>query len=286
VSISWINGHIVHDDLAISVNDRGFLLGDGVFETFLCQNSRAIFAERHVSRLNFGLKTLQIDYIFSVKILSSIVDALYGATPSANAMVLRLTVSRGAGGRGLGVPGGIPPTIVARLTSLPSKSNANGMVVVTNYQKTGSQFSRFKNIGGYQENILARMEADSLCADDALLIGKSSEIVCASSANVFAVDQSGMIWTAAIEDGALPGVVRGILLEQIREQQLPIKKTGAGVSILPTMALVLTNSIIGVKQVAMLGQSAPNGNQNLRIEQLKLMYSHALEKDRKGGLKE
>jgi len=277
VSISWINGHIVHDDLAISVNDRGFLLGDGVFETFLCQNSRAIFAERHVSRLNFGLKTLKIDYIFSVKILSSIVDALYGATPSANAMVLRLTVSRGAGGRGLGV---------ARLTSLPSKSNANGMVVVTNYQKTGSQFSRFKNIGGYQENILARMEADSLCADDALLIGKSSEIVCASSANVFAVDQSGMIWTAAIEDGALSGVVRGILLEQIREQQLPIKKTGAGVSILPTMALVLTNSIIGVKQVAMLGQSAPNGNQNLRIEQLKLMYSHALEKDRKGGLKE
>ncbi|MBL4619050.1 MAG: aminotransferase class IV, partial [Marinicaulis sp.] len=58
--IYWLNGDYREDVDAINISERGFLLGDGVFETLLVRNGVAAFQDEHLARLHCGLEALKI----------------------------------------------------------------------------------------------------------------------------------------------------------------------------------------------------------------------------------
>ncbi|MEQ8934596.1 MAG: aminotransferase class IV, partial [Amphiplicatus sp.] len=115
--IVFVNGEFVETGLQISVGDRGFLLGDGVFETIYVESGRPAFLDAHLARLGKGLATLRIDPPADLLRLGDILARLASQNHMEGAAAARVTISRGVSARGLSFPaaGETPPTMLATL---------------------------------------------------------------------------------------------------------------------------------------------------------------------------
>lgn len=113
---AWVDGRLVAaDEPALRVGDRGFQLGDGLFETLRVRRGVVIEIELHLTRLHEGLGILAIPMPLSDGELAAAIAAAVAANAPADvaaanvpsAAAVRITVSRGApAGRGSCRPGG------------------------------------------------------------------------------------------------------------------------------------------------------------------------------------
>ena len=106
--VVWVDGRLLPADApALPVSDRGFQLGDGVFETLRVRNGIPIELESHLRRLREGLATLEIRLAWSDAEVADAISSTVAVNAPADAAV-RITVSRGAPpARGL-LPAGWP----------------------------------------------------------------------------------------------------------------------------------------------------------------------------------
>src|SRR6476661_6142010 len=96
----FLNDRLVQEDRAVvSVFDRSFLYGDGLFETVRVFNGKPFRWDQHVKRLKHGGKFLKIRLPYSDKALRSFVQELIEQNRTCNAL-LRVMLSRGVGIRG------------------------------------------------------------------------------------------------------------------------------------------------------------------------------------------
>src|SRR5262245_14826788 len=98
--IVFVNGRFVPEEQAlVSVFDRGFLYGDGLFETMRILNGRPFRWEQHIERLQRGLEFIKISSPCTAGQLRSHAAQLVAENKMPDAL-LRITVSRGVGRRG------------------------------------------------------------------------------------------------------------------------------------------------------------------------------------------
>src|SRR5215468_8463162 len=98
----------------VSVFDRGFLYGDGLFETMRVYNGKPFRWAQHLERLHRGMEFVKIPLPFSVEDLRGFADQLISQNGMPDS-VLRLNVSRGVGRRGYSPVGAEHPTVVMSL---------------------------------------------------------------------------------------------------------------------------------------------------------------------------
>ncbi|MEK7246235.1 MAG: aminotransferase class IV, partial [Pseudomonadota bacterium] len=128
--------------------------------------------------------------------------------------VLRLTLSRGAGARGLAPPENPSPTVViAAEAGLPPETPARAIVARTARRDQGSALSRLKTLS-YLEGVLARMEARDAGADEALLLNTHGRIADGAASTLF-VFLGDRLLTPAAAEGALPGIVRAAAIRAL-----------------------------------------------------------------------
>jgi branched-chain amino acid aminotransferase len=245
----WINGSLCEaGEARVSVFDRSFLLGDGLFETVGVFGGRLFRLDRHLARLQSGAECLRLDLPFLAQIPAAIAETLR-ANHLTRAAV-RITVSRGAGPPGPGTAGAGPPlcVIAARpFSGYPERWYALGAVAVISamVKNEHSPICRFKTTS-YVEHVLARAEAAQRGADEALLLNTRGHVVEGSSTNLFAISD-GCVCTPGLDDGCLPGVTREAVLVLARQDGIEVKEEP-----LPPAALAraeeafLTNSLLGV----------------------------------------
>ncbi len=238
----WMNNALIDGDAAhIPVRDRGFLLGDGVFETLRVQNSSLRNVQAHLSRLKHGAGVLGID-------VPECVDRALHETMKANAIQqgsVRLTLTRGSGGRGLDIPETVTPLLVVTAVAHEPQVSSLNVQLVTDYRRDhGSPLAHVKALG-YLPHILARQHARKLHADDALIPNTSGKLSCATVANVL-LWYEGHWTTPPLQDGALPGTARAELLAKglIQERSWPLEALRA----VEGMALVNALSLRAVVQ--------------------------------------
>jgi branched-chain amino acid aminotransferase len=134
---------------------------------------------------------------------------------------LRMTLTRGPAARGVVPVGDGRPTVLISAGPLPGALPPAKVVVADRVRR--NEFSPLAGIKSlnYLDNILARQEAAARGADDALLLSTQGFLAEASAANVF-VKVGGSWVTPPVSDGALPGVMRGIILERLpaREKRI------------------------------------------------------------------
>ncbi|WP_338461923.1 aminotransferase class IV [Synechococcus elongatus IITB7] len=207
--IGYCNGEwIPIKDLTIAVSDRGFSLGDGLFETLLVWQGRVCLAKQHWRRLTSSAQQLRIPLPpeASLDLLQATVDRNQLETGA-----LRMTLTRGCGQRGLQSPDPLQPLLViVPSLSQPQFQPLRLVTAQTVRRCPESILSRFKTLS-YLENVLARQEAEQQQADEALLLTPSDRLSEAAAANVF-VRLNDDWWTPPLSDGALPGIVRQRLL--------------------------------------------------------------------------
>ncbi len=223
----WVDGRLLPaDGPHLSVFDRGFQLGDGIFETLRVRGARATELAEHIARLRSSAAGLDIDLpddldeMLGVGIADLlVVNGLDG--PAGDASV-RITVSRGAfRGRGL-----LPPdeTVAATIAiqawpvvAPPAGHLERGLRLVasTVRRDPANPLATLKTTSR-ADYVYARLEARGAGADDALFLTTDGHLSEGTTANVFlvrrAADNVVELATPSLDCAILPGTTRSWLL--------------------------------------------------------------------------
>ena len=116
----YLNGKYIRENNALSINDRGFLLGDGLFETIYCYSGMPLFLEEHWIRLSKGLDFLNIPLQLKLNELKKIIVYLLQENLLQKEASIRITVTRGVSPRGISTPAVIKPTVLITSSALIS----------------------------------------------------------------------------------------------------------------------------------------------------------------------
>jgi branched-chain amino acid aminotransferase len=217
----WIDGRLQPAAGAhLSAFDRGFQLGDGVFETLRARGGRPTELAEHLARLRRSAAGLDIDLGTSLEpdiergiaaLLAA--EGLGGSTGDAS---VRITASRGAfAGRGLLPPEHPRPTIVIQAWPVPPTPRDHverglHLAVSAVRRDPASPLAALKTTSR-ADYVYARLEARRAGADDALFLTTDGRLSEATSANVFLV-RGRELATPALDCAILPGTTRSWIL--------------------------------------------------------------------------
>jgi branched-chain amino acid aminotransferase len=248
-----VNGVLTDDGkVAIDARDRGFTLGDGVFETIAVRRGQAPRLVAHLARLRRGLEVIGLDLAQNDQTLVDWMNAVMSANSTTNA-VLRLTVSRGVGVRGIALPPSPLPTVIITASPLPPEpAPARVVVATTTRRNEASPLSRIKSLN-YLDNILARKEAEEKGADDAVMLNTRGNVACATVANIFLLVDGGLL-TPPVADGALPGTARADVIALARAEEKTVTR-----EMLANASEVFLSNALGIRPVTHI-DGAPVGD--------------------------
>jgi aminodeoxychorismate lyase len=253
-----LNGKILNEAKAgISVNNRSFRYGDGLFETMKMMKGRIIHAEQHFNRLFAGMQTLQfqVPKIFTPDFLLKQINEMAMQNGHAKLGRVRLTIFRGDGG--LYDTVNHSPNYLLQtweLNAANNELNENGLVIDF-YEGTRKYADALANVksNNYLPYLLAAMHAKQNNLNDCLLLNHEGHVCDATIANVFVV-KDGEIITPKLSDGCVAGVMRDALLHGFDKAGFKMnEKSLSKEDVLNADECFLTNSIYGVRWVKMLG---------------------------------
>ena len=279
----FLNGKFVSlEDAKVSILDRGFLYGDGVFETMRSYKGRIFMLEKHVERLFVALKILRIKIPHTKNKLYALTNRVLEINKLSNAYI-KLLVSRGVGYAGLDISGKSNPTVLIyadKLAPIPYKIYQKG--IKTNFscidKNEKSFISRIKSLN-YLDNILARDEVKRASYDEVIFTNTKGFVTEAASSNIFVV-KKGAIITPPPTAGLLPGITREVIMELIKKHtnnkiyEEDIRPAG----LLKSDEIFLTNSILEVIPVVQLGHhKIGSGKPGVYTRHLHMMYRREVE---------
>jgi len=257
--IVFLNGQFVPESQAVvPVNDRGFLYGDGLFETVRVAGGRPFRLAQHLERMIRGLDFLKIPRPFGAPQLEDFAAQLIERNGMPEA-VLRLAVTRGPGARGYAPPANCRPTVVMTLHPAPVPDSLPAWSLITASYRipAADPLASFKTLNKLP-HVLARAEAIAGGADEALLINTNGEVAETAGGNLFWVYQEE-VCTAPSGRGVLPGITRAVVLEICQALGLPTSKRVIKPEALRhSQGLFVAQSVFGIVPVIALdGEPVP-----------------------------
>lgn len=206
-----LNGEVrPGNEPVITLNNRAYHFGDGLFESLRVVDGRACFVDAHWARLTTGAALLRIDLPKNLDRTSfeRYIDELVQRTGHVNARC-RFTLFRNAGGfyRPAGNEGGF----TFELAPLPAPTytlNTQGLLVDIwpEMRKPVNDLSRHKTLN-CQYYVMASLWAQQRGLDDCMLQNDRGNIIESSSGNLFIVS-NGVLYTPSLTDGCVGGVMR------------------------------------------------------------------------------
>lgn len=253
---AWLNGAVVGPDAAaLLLDDRGFLLGDGVFDTLAAFNGKPFRLEDHLQRLRQNAGAIDLPVPYDDAALGQAVLAVLKAGPAEKVVAVRTTVSRGPGPRGLLPPKTDvcrPVVMIAAAVFAPPDSPAKAIISSVR-RNEGALTSRIKSLS-YLDNILARQEAARHGADEAIMLNNRGVVAGATAANIFIV-RNKTLFTPPVEDGVLAGIARKAVFEMAATLGLSAHETSlAPEKLYEADDVFLASSLIGVRSVGQIGE--------------------------------
>lgn len=226
VSIVYLNGQFLpRNEAKLSVDDRGFFFGDGVYEVTRVVRGRLFEWDRHAKRLARGLRELRIDPGLELDAIRSLQERLIRENDMLEGQgTVYLQITRGAAPRTHHFPpAGTPATVFLSASPFvpPSEVRAKG-VVVTTYPDYRWSRCDLKTV-----NLLPAVMAKQFASDnDAFesIFVREAVITEGSHTNFFGVI-NGEVRTYPNSNYVLPGVTRDIVVELARELNIPISET-------------------------------------------------------------
>ena len=273
--LAFLNGQFVPDaQAAVPVNDRGFMYGDGLFETLRVVNGRPFRAAEHLDRMARGADFLKIKSPFTPDELKAFAGQIIEKNQMREA-ILRVVLTRGPGERGYTPHASGRPTVAMTLHPAPPLDPpAQWKLVTSSYRVPAPDpLAAFKTLNKLA-HIMARIEAVERGGDEALLLNTDGEVVEAASGNVFWISRN-RVCTVPDKCGALPGITRAVALEicsasGLQTNQRIIKPE----ALQQAEGIFVTQSVFGVVPVIAL-DGKPVARSPL-VAQLRLAYSERL----------
>ena len=223
--ICYLNGEFIpRSSASVPVEDRGFVFGDGVYEVWRVINGRLFETDRHLARLEFGLRELRISApdIARREVLLEVAERVLGESGlSEGESALYLEVTRGVAPRAHAFPAaGTAPTVfvMANRIKPADELRQKGAAAIT-AQDIRWLRCDIKTIQ-LLPNVLAKQAATERGAAEAIMV-RDGVVTEGSHANVVAVF-AGVIRTHPLNNFILPGITRGVVLELARTMGIEV----------------------------------------------------------------
>lgn len=248
----WINGRLALVKAAfVGVSDRGFLYGDGLYETLRVYGRHPHLLAEHAARMEAGASVLGLALPYTANYLAEGVAAVIRAN-TLRSGVIRITISRGEGVRGLIPPADPhPTTVITAFAGISySKSCYTGglrAIMLPWPRNEHSPLVWVKSLSCL-ENVLGAVAARRAGADEGLFLNGRGHLTEGTTANLFVV-KSGRILTPPAASGLLPGITRArVMASGLRVAEALLTMP----DLLEADEAFLTNSVLGVAPLVQL----------------------------------
>jgi len=261
----YLNGTLVPQNQAlIPVTDRGFLYGDGLFETVPVHAGRPFAVVAHFARLKAGAAQLGIALPFDRHGFADILEAVRQANSLSDAL-LRVTITRGSGVLPVPDPSGChQPTVVVMGRPMPAHTDGDAdwgiaAVIAPQIATPAAVLDPTVKSGNFLSHILATAYARAHGAGEAILLHGNGTVAEGATSNLFGV-WNGTLNTPAADGSILPGITRRVVLDLAKKLAIPLREgTIAEADLAMADELFVTNSGWGVMALTQLNQ-APVGD--------------------------
>lgn len=253
----------------LSVNSRGLRYGDGLFETIKSIKGELQFIDEHLARLWKGLQVLQfnIPKHFTPEYLQDEIFALIKKNSHEKMARIRLTVFRGDGG--LYDEINHKPHYLLQSWPLVDDAgewNSNGLVlgIYTDVKKSCDLLSNLKH-NNFLPYSMAALHAKKQKWNDAVLQNTEGGVCDTTIANLFLI-KDGVIYTPALAQGCIAGIIRKFLINRLTAANYKIiegRLTGDDLD--AADEVFLTNSIYNLRWVQSLGEKKYTNIQTQKI---------------------
>ncbi len=280
----YVNGEIVPRNQAkVSVFDSGFLLGDGMWESFRLHKGKLAFASEHLFRLRENAKAMDINLGMTDE---EIIQAIYD-TVHANGMEtdvhIRLVFSRGMKSTPFQDPrvniGGPTLVIIPEYKVLSDKQEPLNLYTV--YVRRGRPDSQDAKLHPLSKLncILACIQATKAGADEGLMLDPDGFVAACNSTSFFIVRQSE-VWTSTGKY-CLHGITRRNIIELCKENAIPVfEKDFSLIDVYSADEAFVTGTFGGVKSVSTIdGRTIGEEFPGTTTQRLGELYNQLIEKE-------
>ncbi|WP_024300299.1 aminodeoxychorismate lyase [Methylomicrobium lacus] len=241
----------------LPVADRGLQYGDGLFETIEINGQRPVFFDRHLKRLEDGCRRLSIPCP-APDILTEEAGLLCRQAPAQ--AVLKIIVTSGSGGRGYRRPEAIQATRILSLHPYPDYPDAfstegiNARICQTRLG-INPALAGIKHLNRL-EQVLARAEWSDPAVQEGIMLDNAGLVIEGTMTNLFYVKDHA-VYTAALEQSGIAGIIRGLIMELANQHQLTVnERSYSPEHLLSADEVFVCNSIIGIWPVKQVEQNA------------------------------
>lgn len=270
--------YLPKSEVRVSPDDRGFLLGDGIYEVAAAYNGRFVALDRHMDRLRRSLRESRIDESVAEPLETVFQELLErnGFDETGKSMVY-LQVTRGAAPRSHAFPkGAVRPTVYAYAAPIPPELGelAAGAAAIT---RPDVRWSRCDiKVISLIANVLANQEAKEAGAFEAILI-RDGFALEGTHTSFFAV-KDGVIRTAPLSNFILPGITREITIEAALREGIDVLEEPISASDVGSMdELFITGTTTEVVPIVKLDGKPVSGGKPgpITLRVMELYRSHA-----------
>jgi 4-amino-4-deoxychorismate lyase len=239
---------------ALSLLDRGLHYGDGVFETMVYRRGHLVLWSRHYHRLQQGCERLGI----VAPTADALLQDIAALVDSDCACVIKILVTRGAGGRGYNAEGANTPQRIVMLypdMNYPSVYAEEGIWarVCSTRLAVQPKLAGIKHLNRL-EYVLARAEWRDADIVEGVLLDTQDRVVEGISTNLFGVWQ-GRLATPALDGCGVAGTLRAAMLEYLAKRGVACDvRTITQAELAVAQELFLCNSVAGIWPVRKLGE--------------------------------
>lgn len=247
------NGTLVDNTANSLAENRGFLLGDAVFETFKIVNNRILFLEDHYFRLMSSMRILrmEIPMNFTMEFLEQQILELIQINEIEDSARVRMTVFRNSGGFYL------PETNEISYLIQSSELKSNQYVLnndryevdlFKDYYVTKQLLSSIKSTNKAVQ-IVGSIFAKENDLQNCLLLNDSKNVIEALNGNLFML-KDGKLTTPPISEGCLNGIMRKQILSIVKKMNVEVvEEIISSFDLQKADELFVTNVIQGVQSV-------------------------------------
>ncbi len=218
----YLDGRFIPlEDAKISVLDRGFIYGDGVYELIPVYHRQPYRLPQHLARLQRSLDGIRLANPHTAAEWESIVRELIARTPLEDQAVY-FQVTRGVAKRDHSFPAGVAPTVFMMSNPLPLPTATQiergvPVVTATDERWLHCDLKTISLLG----NVLARQLATDAGAVEAVLF-RDGHLTEASASNVFVV-RGGVVLAPPKDNQILPGITYDAAFELARDGGLNLE---------------------------------------------------------------
>lgn len=215
----YINGQWVDEaDARVPFRDRGFQLGESLFETIRVNGAKPFRVSKHMERLNSGMTTIQLSSPAVLEMIPDLVDEYIHRNKLEDALV-RIMMTRGESATST------DPALYISSRDIPIADSWPVKVIFLEEQRYPIlRFNPAIKSGNYLGNMLAKRDAEQAGAFEPVFINPEGYVTECAIRNIFFIKNNTLL-TPSVELGVLPGVIRDTIMELARKRGMRVEES-------------------------------------------------------------